>query len=188
MSMTSNGVPDPDDALRMLDLALGAASGCDLVMMIEHSGTPIEGELDRRFEDGKPRMEIAGYFWGAHQHSQSGRAAAARALSNFIVVRRTDAATASIASLLRVNAEAGKVVVSVYKSGGDVKSAEAQAMLEFTMEKVRVTSHMLLTNSVLGVPTEIISFAFRRFSIRSAPQKEAGARGAVRECVFESAE
>ena len=78
--------------------------------------------------------------------------------------------------------------VNRIKSGGDVKSTEAQAMLEFTMEKVRVTSHMLLTNSVLGVPTEIISFAFRRFSIRSAPQKEAGARGAVRECVFESAE
>ena len=74
MSMTSNGVPDPDDALRMLDLALGGASGCDLVMLIEHSGTPIEGELARQFEDGKPRLEIAGYFWGGHQHSQSGRA------------------------------------------------------------------------------------------------------------------
>jgi hypothetical protein len=46
----------------------------------------------------------------------------------------------------------------------------------------------MLTNSVLGAPTEIISFAFRRFTIRSAPQKNTGARGAVRECVFESAE
>ena len=188
MSMTSNGVPDPDDALRMLDLALGAASGCDLVMMIENAGSPIEGVLEPQFDDGKPRMEIAGYFCGGHQHTQSGRASAARTLSNFIVVRRTDAATASIASMLRVNAEAGKVIVGVYKSGGDLKSTEAQAMLEFTMEKVRVTSHMMLTNSVLGAPTEIISFAFRRFTIRSAPQKNTGARGAVRECVFDSTE
>jgi len=186
MSITGEGVLDPNDALRMLDLALNTPGGHDIVMSIENAGAPIEGESLRQFEDGKPRMDVAGYYWGAQQRTQGGLVSGKRALANFIVVRRSDAATASIASLLRTNAEAGKVTISAFKAGGDVKSAEQQPTLEFVLEQVRVHSHFMLSGGALGGPTEIIAFAFRRLTIRSARQKETGARGALRECMYDN--
>ena len=62
MSWTNDGTLDPDEALRLLDHMSGE-SGNDFAMMIENKGAVVEGESQRKFEDGKRRMDIAGYSY-----------------------------------------------------------------------------------------------------------------------------
>ena len=60
MSWTKDGTLDPDEALRLLDHMSGQSDN-DFVMMIENKGSVVEGESSRAHEDGKQRMDIAGY-------------------------------------------------------------------------------------------------------------------------------
>ena len=62
MSFNQDGRLDPDEALRLLD-TLSDESGLDFTMLLESKGAVVEGESDRKFEDGKKRMAIGGYHY-----------------------------------------------------------------------------------------------------------------------------
>ncbi|MDM0117241.1 type VI secretion system tube protein Hcp [Variovorax sp. J22R133] len=185
MSWTLDGTLDPDEALRLLDHMSGE-SGNDFVMLIENKGAVVEGESDRTYEDGKQRMDIAGYSYLAEVITPPGASKGKVRSSTMIVVRECDAATASISSMLKNQDSEAKVTLSVFKAGGD-SSKDQQPSLEFVMEGVRVRTHCILTGGKPKKPCEIIYFNYRKIEIKSAPQKNTGQRGAVRSCVFSEA-
>jgi hypothetical protein len=182
MSWTFDGTLDPDEALRLLDHMSGE-SGNDFLMLIESKGTAVEGESKRAFEDGKQRMHIAGYSYLSEVRTPPGSSKGRISLSALIVVRECDAATATIASLLK-NQEADlKVQLSIFKAGGD-SSKEQQPTLEFLLEGARITTHCMLTGGNPRRPCEIIYFQPRKLELKSAPQQDSGLRGAVRTCTL----
>lgn len=185
MSWTMDGRLDPDEALRLLD-NLSSESGNDFAMMIENKGTPIEGESKRSYEDGKQRMDIGGYQYVADVVTPPGSTKGKVRNHQFIVVRDCDAATASIASLLKNQDASLKVTISVFKAGGD-SSKDLQAHLEFVLDEARVVCHAILTGGKPKRPCDLIFLAYKKLEIRSAPQQQSGLRGAVRTCTFEGA-
>ena len=66
MSWTIDGTLDPDEALRLLDHMSGDSDN-DFAMLIENKGAVVEGESTREYEDGKQRMDIAGYAYLAER-------------------------------------------------------------------------------------------------------------------------
>jgi len=187
MSFTSDQILDPNAVLRLVDLACETASGQDLVLLLENKGSPIEGESTRDFEDGKKRLDVMGYILIAGVQVAPGASAAKVSTSNLIVVRRCDAASASIASLLKSQTEDLKVVLSTFKASGDNPSTDLQPTLEMEIGKGRVAHFSILTCGNLGgMPFEVIAFAHQGIEVRSAPQTKTGQRGAVRTCTFSS--
>lgn len=182
MSWTFDGQLNPDEALRLLDY-LSGESGNDFSMMIESKGSPIEGESVRMYEDGKQRMDIGGYSYKADVVIPPGSSKGKMRNHPFIVVRDSDAATASIASLLKGQDSDLKVTVSVFKAGGD-SSKDLQPHLEFVLEGARVHCHAIVTGGKPKRPCDIVFFSYTKLEIRSAPQQKTGARGAVRTCTF----
>ena len=185
MGWTLNGKLDPEEALRLLD-HFSIESDNDFVMLIENKGAVVEGESSRAYEDGKQRMEIDGCSFMADVVTPPGASKGKVRSNAFVVVRQCDAATASIASLLKSQDSDIKVTVSVFRAGGD-SSKEMQPMLEFLLEGARVEVHSILTGGKPRRAREIIFFGYRKIEIRSAPQKTSGQRGAVRSCVFTEA-
>ena len=182
MSWTLDGTLNPDEAMRMLDHMSGD-TGNDFLMLIDSKGNAIEGESKRAFEDGKQRMHIAGYTYLAEVQTPPGAAKGQVRLSTLIVVRECDAATASIASLLKNQENDLKVQISVFKASGD-SSKEQQPTLELLLEGARITTHCMLTGASPRRPFEIIYFMPRKLEIKSAPQQDSGLRGAVRTCTL----
>ncbi|RZL96397.1 MAG: hypothetical protein EOP82_00805 [Variovorax sp.] len=182
MSWTKDGTLDPDEALRLLD-AVSGESGNDFVMLIENKGTVVEGESERGHEDGKQRMDIAGYLYLAEVRTPPGSTKGAIRHAELIVIRDCDAATASIASLMKNQDSEIKVQLSVFKASGDT-AADLQPTLEFLLEGARVDAQCILTGGTPRRPCEIIFFQYRKIEIRSAPQMITGLRGAVRSCML----
>jgi hypothetical protein len=182
MSWTKDGTLDPDEALRLLDHMSGESDN-DFAMMIENKGAVMEGESERKYEDGKCRMDIAGYSYLAEVVTPPGASKGKVRNHALIVVRACDAATASIASLMKNQDSDIKVHLSVFKAGGDA-SKDMQPTLEIVLEGARVDTHSILTGGSPRRPCEIIFFHFRKIEIRSAPQKGTGQRGAVRSCLM----
>lgn len=185
MSWTLDGSLDPDEALRLLSHMSGESDN-DFVMLIENKGAVVEGESKREYEDGKQRMDIAGYWHRLDVVTPPGASKGKVRNSAFAVVRNCDAATASIASMLKNQDSDIKVQVSVFKAGGD-SSKDMQPMLEYLLEGARVRLHSMLTGGTPRRACEIILFGYRKIEIRSAPQKSSGQRGAVRSCVITDA-
>lgn len=183
MAFQQDGILDADEARELYGLIAPGPADVDMVMMIERKGTPIEGESPRQFDDGKSRMEIGGYVWSAQTVASAGKHKLS--VTSLLVARRSDSATASIASILRAQDLDLRVLIGVYKAGGDTRSTEAQPVFEMTLESARIVVHMLHSGGPWGVPSEIIAFAYRSIVIKSAPQTRTGARGAVRECKFD---
>ena len=182
MSFNQDGKLDPDEALRLLETMSGE-SVMDFTMLLESKGSVIEGESNRKFEDGKKRMALGGYHYCTDIVTPPGSSKGQVRCSMLVVVRYSDAATASIASLLKNQDADIKVTISVFKAGGDV-SKDQQPTLELLLEEARVHTQSLLTGGQPKRPCEIIYFAFRKIEIRSAPQLDTGLRGAVRTCVL----
>lgn len=182
MSFTADGILNPNEALRLLEY-MSVDSGNDFVMMVENKGTVVEGESDRKYADGKKRMEIAGYHLGLEVPISNGEAKSKVRHFPFVVIRDCDAATASIASLLKNQDSDITVQISVFKAGGDV-SKDLQPTLEFVLKGVRLGMHAILIGGQPKRPCEIVQFHYREMEIRSAPQLQTGARGAVRTCAF----
>ncbi|WP_077002952.1 type VI secretion system tube protein Hcp [Variovorax sp. KK3] len=182
MSWTIDGTLDPDEALRLLDHMTGVSDN-DFAMLIENKGTVMEGESKRAYEDGKQRMDIAGYAYLAEVKTPPGASKGRVRNHPLIVVRNCDAATASIASLMKSQDSDIKVQLSVFKAGGDA-SKDMQPTLEILLEGARVDTHSILTGGTPRRPCEIIFFYYRKIELRSAPQKSTGQRGAVRSCVM----
>lgn len=181
MSLNPDGRLDTDEALRLLDLSRQAGTALDMLMLIENRGTVIEGESSRRFADGKQRMDVLGYDMHAGLLLPAGASSPRLVVSHLHVVRRCDAATASIASLLRSQTTDLRIRLSMFRAGGDA-SPDAQAKLEFEFEGARVAEIALLTGGAVGGPCEVLRFGYRTLRIHSAPQQATGARGAVRTC------
>jgi hypothetical protein len=183
--MTNHSILSPDAVLRLLELTCAAMPGQDLVLLLENKGTAIEGECARAFADGKKRLDALGYLLSASTQIAPGTNAAKVSTSSLVVVRHCDAASASIASLLKSQTESLKVTLSTFKAGGDDDPGDAQPTLEFVIDKGRVEHFSLLTSgSMDGMPCEVISFAHQGIELRSAPQTKTGQRGAVRTCTF----
>jgi len=183
MSFDSDGHIDPDEALRLLDLAHAAGASQDLVLLVESKGTAVDGESTRQFDDGKKRLDALGYMFSGYTQARAGNAQNKVGMLNFSVVRQCDAATASLCSLFKSQVEDISVRVSSFKAGGDI-SKDAQPTLELIFDKVRIASMSILTASKLTGSCEILSFAYESLEIRSAPQLSSGMRGAVRTCTF----
>ena len=63
MAFLDDGSWSPEDARQFYELIGTGSSETDLVMLIENKGAPVEGELERSFDDGKARLNIGGYYW-----------------------------------------------------------------------------------------------------------------------------
>lgn len=184
MSWTLDGTLDPGEALRLLDHMSGE-SGNDFGMLIENKGAVVEGESKRQYQDGKKRMDIAGYAYLAEVVAPPGASKGKVRNNALIVVRECDAATASLASLMKNQDSDIKVELAVFKAGGDV-SPDQRPTLEFVLEGARIDTHSILTGGIPRRPCEIIFFHYRKIEIRSAPQQVSGLRGAVRNCVIDN--
>lgn len=185
MATSSSRLQDPrmapDQILGLLATAIDAQSGYDLSAVIEKDGNPIApDEAKRSYSDGKPHLEIMGYLWGVSQ--DVGASSTSKRPHILYLVRRTDAATASIMSALVAGSENCRVQVDVHRAGGD---SDGDPMLQLVVDKARLVTHCLLTASVQHGPCELLGFAGRKFEIKSAPQQTTGLRGGVRTCNFE---
>jgi type VI protein secretion system component Hcp len=175
---------DPDEALRMLQVA-SSAKGQDVVLEVENKGTVVEGESSRRYDGsnaGKALLDVIGYYFFVSNSVERGKKGLST-LTPLIVVRRCDAATASLLSLLNGGSDEIKVKLSVFKAGGDAMK-DMQPTLQFVLDKVRIYSMNVLTSDALEGPHEGITFAYLSIQIDSAPQTATGQRGAVRSCTF----
>ncbi|RZI90678.1 MAG: hypothetical protein EOP78_16080 [Variovorax sp.] len=181
MSLSNDGRLDTDEALRLLDLAIHGEGGNDMALSIDNNRTPVEGESPRTYSDGKHRLDVLGYDVHAALRIAPGTTTPAMLLSHLHIVRRSDAATASIASLLRNQTLNLTLTLSVYRAGGD-PSPNADPMIQYIFEHARVAEIALLTGGAVGMPCEVIRFGYRVMRIEAAPQQTSGARGAVRTC------
>jgi len=186
-SFTSDRIPSPDTILRLFDIA-STASDQDMVLLIEHKGTAIEGESPREFKDGKKRLATMGYMLiSGVQETSTNNSKPMVTTSDLIVVRQCDGASASIASLFKNQDKNLKVMLSFFKSGGDGPSKEQEPTLEITIEEGRIAHFSMLTSDKFrGAPCEVIAIAHQGLKIDSAPQLTSGLRGGVRVCHFGS--
>lgn len=187
-SIATQAAPEParhlswDELRTLIGLAVDKGQH-DLMLLIENQGRAIEGESQRRFEDGKKRMEVEGYLWGV--------AAPVNALGDtdhwgafprmLYVLRRCDAATASLLSLMNSRSMGVRVTLSVFRAGGE---ASAEPHLQISVERARLASHALLTAPGALGPCEVLGFAGRDFTVRSRPQQGSGLAGAERVCTL----
>lgn len=172
-----DAMPDPEQLIALLKLAADKGQ-FDLLMALAKDGSPIIGETPRRLGDGKPRLEIEGYLWAVAQRSGAGMAG--RQPYTLFVVRRCDAATASLMSALTSASEELCVTLGAWRAGDD------EPTLEIVVDKARLVVHCLLTAPGSDGPSEVLGFAGRKFEVRSAPQQGSGLRGGVRTCAFEA--
>jgi type VI protein secretion system component Hcp len=185
-----DGLFDADEGLRVLDLASAAHDG-DMVMLLENWGGPMEGECKRKFADNKARIDIKGYMIdiGRRSMGEEGKSAARVQLSFLRVVRQSDAASASLAGMVRAGAGGPALTfkdvrLSVFKAGGD-PTRFADPTLELVLEEAIIMSYTMLTSSKLGVPHEIVDFSYIGLEVRSAWQDDKGLRGPVRTARFD---
>jgi type VI protein secretion system component Hcp len=176
-------VMDMDEALRTLEI-VGAKKGLiDITMQVktQRSGE-LAGESSRKYEDGKPRHDVLGYYFAAGTPSDAGTGLSTgrRRYTALRVVRNSDASTASLMSAFATN-DTLTVDLSSYKAGGD-GSEVAKPFFRILLKNARVKTFTLMAGTALPNTgaVEIIELFFRTVTIESAPQQQAGDRGAVR--------
>lgn len=184
MSFDTDGIWDIDEQLRVLELVQTSFAAGDLVMLVDNAGSPVAGECLRQFPDGKARIDICGYSWGLVMRAAPGGGAGARTFQPLTVVRRIDAATASLASLAHARTATLTVCISAFRAGGDQRATDTQPMFEMQLQEARITGQFLTTGGPLQTLSEILVISYRQITLRSAPQQATGARGAVRECTM----
>ncbi len=132
-------------------------------------------------------QDVLGYAVQTARRNISGAIGAAAVSSSLTIVRRSDAATATLASLLSTNNNKLTLTLSIYRAGGDT-SRNTDPMIQFLYEGARIAEMLMLTGGATGMPCEVIRFSFRQLTIESAPQTGTGARGAVRTSTFSMAD
>lgn len=178
MSFNNDGLMDPDEAMRTLDL-LSYESGADFHMSIENKGKKLQGEIDRVFGADIEMLEIGGYYYVADVIAAPGSTKGVLRIHPFLVVRDCDAATASIASMLSSQDADLIVNILVFKAGGD-SAKDLQPFFQIELTGARIARHAIVTGGRPKRPCEIIQFRYRAAEIKSAPQQQSGLRGAVR--------
>lgn len=183
MAFTDDGVTDWNEARDIYALMSPKLKNLDLVMLLESKGTPTQGECLRKFPDGKPRLEIEGYYWGAQVMESASKVKVVP--GKLYVARHTDGATAKVGSIVRSKDDKLKVIISGYKAGGDQHSIDAQPMFELELTDAVISFFQINSGSHSGLPVELMSFRYRSMTLRTAAQMAIGIRGAVNECTFD---
>jgi type VI secretion system secreted protein Hcp len=186
MSFNTDGLLDIDEVLRIAELSINTKMGMDMFMVVESGGAPVEGESSRAFGDGKPHMDIQGYFMFAHQVQQGNDVKFKASVSALVVVRHSDAATASLYSLLNNGKTDVKATVQAYRSGGNAKSTQAEPVIEIIASEARIYGISSYTSQQLSQPCDVVVFAHRKLEIKTASQQASGLRGPVRTCAMTS--
>ena len=182
MSFNTDGLLDIDEVLRIAELAICPKTGSDMFMVVEAGGAPVEGECPRAFADGKPHLEVYGY-WNFTRQVQQGTDKKYKASGTpLIVVRPSDVATASLYSLLNNGRTDVKVTLQVFRAGGQNSSTELNPYLELIGSEARIYAMASYTSERLAMPCGVVVCAFRKLQINSAQQQTSGLRGAVRTC------
>ncbi|HEX5390608.1 MAG TPA: type VI secretion system tube protein Hcp [Burkholderiaceae bacterium] len=185
MSFDHDGFLDPDEVLRLDELALtNMADGMDLAMVVESGGAPVEGESTRSYHDGKPHLNLLGYWVYTKQVQQGSNQKYKAASTGLYVLRHADAATGSLYSLLNNGKIDVKATVQVFRSGGQQSASAILPVIEIVASDGRVANIVSYTSPRTHQACELISFAFRKLEIKSAPQQTSGQRGAVRTCTM----
>ena len=185
MSFDHDGYLDPDEILRIDELALTSQStGMDLSLVVESGGAPVEGESTRNYHDGKPHLNLLGYWVYTKQVQQGSNQRYKAASSSLIVVRQADAATGSLYSLLNNGKLDVKATVQVFRTGGQQSAGEILPALEIIASEARVSNIVSYTSPRTQQACEAIFFNFRKLEVKSAPQQATGQRGAVRTCAM----
>lgn len=171
-----------DELRTLVELAVDKQQ-CDLMLLIENQGRAIEGESPRPFHDGKKRMEVEAYLWGVAAPTNSvGDVEFWGAFPRMLyVLRRCDAATASLLSLMNSRSTELSITLSAFRAGGE---AAAEPHLQVAVERARLASHTFLTAPGALGPCEILGFAGRDFTVSSRPQQGSGRAGAERVCTL----
>ena len=153
--------------------AAGQDESAGYHMVIEITGDR-QGPI--KAEDGTTQLPVLGFEWGLTSTSATApdKALARREYRPLFVMRRCDAATASIMSVLASN-EGMTVKLSVFES-----NTEKQSVWELSLKKARLLQHMTYTGGVIGGAQEVVALAAMEFELQTAPQQSTGIRGAVR--------
>ena len=173
MSLSAEGILDPDELLRMLDLLAGETAN-DFMMSIDSRGTKVKGESERGIEF----IDIGGYCHQMEVAAPPGSTKGKVRIFPLVVVRECDAATASISSLLASQEDKLEVSIFVYRASGDHMVADP--FLEIVLTDARVISQAILTGGRPRQPREVTVFAGRKVEVKTAAQQHSGLRGAVR--------
>ena len=150
------------------------------------AAAPVEGESTRNYHDGKPHLNLLGYWVYTKQVQQGANQRYKAASSSLIVVRQADAATGSLYSLLNNGKLDVKATVQVYRAGGNAQSTQAEPVIEIIASDARIYCISSYTSKRLRQPCDIVVFAHRKLEIKTAPQQASGLRGAVRTCAMTS--
>jgi type VI protein secretion system component Hcp len=172
-----------DEALRSLDLVGRNNGEMDVWMQVNTKrGGDVVGEADRSFSDGKPRVEVLGYYMSAGTSSDAGadRSNGRRRYSAVRVIRNCDAATSTLLSGLKGD-DNFTVKLESYRAGGDV-SQKMLPKFSILLENARLRTYTVLNGGAMpnSGAVEILEFSFRNITVDSSPQTAAGQRGAMR--------
>lgn len=178
--ISTDGVPSPDQLVGLAALLAIEKTHFDIMVAIEIGGSPIKGDSARSFSDGKPRLDVEGYLWGATQRLDGSH----RQPYTLYVLRKCDVASASILNALKNSSKQMKVTLGAYKAGGD---GDPQPMLELIVDQARLVVHSLFTAPGRLGPCEVLGFAGKKFELKSAPQQHIGLPGPVASCQLEAA-
>lgn len=185
MSFDHDGYLDPDEVLRIDELAItNQITGMDMGLVVESGGAPVEGESTRSYHDGKPHLNLLGYWVYTKQVQQGSNQRYKAASSSLIVLRQADAATGSLYSLLNNGKLDVKATVQVFRSGGQPSASDILPVLEIIASEARVGNIVSYTSPRTQQACEAIFFNFRKLEVKSAPQQTTGQRGAVRTCAM----
>jgi len=182
MSFDHDGFLDPDEVLRLDEIACLSQNNMDLSLVVESGGAPVEGEITRQYHDGKPHLNLLGYWIYTKQVQQGSNQRYKAASTGLYVVRQADVATGSLYSLLNNGRVDVKATIQVFRAGGQTRASDILPMLEIIASDARIASMVSYTSPRTQQACELLSFSFRALEIKSAQQQTSGQRGAVRTC------
>lgn len=179
-SDASRYLMSPVDALRVLD-SLEYDEQVDIVMFIKSASNPVIGEESRTF-DGAAGLFITSYFFQSYALEAAGLVSP----QPLVVIRQSDAATATLASLHYKQSQDLVVSIEVYRAGG--LDVIADPFFKISFEGGRISSHQLFMGGrPIRRPHEILTIDFVTGRVETAPQLVSGLRGALRTAAFSRA-
>ena len=146
---------------------------CDMFLKLDgaKSGT-VKGEASDAVHSEE--IEVADWSWGMSSgHAIGGAGPTAKtALSELRIVKRVDAASTALMSVMRNNEQVKKAVLTVRKAGD-----QPVEYLIVKIERGRITTYEVASESAIGPElTERIAIAFESIEIEYRAQDTKGGR------------